>query len=271
MIFTNLARPLYRVLKKGLKKAAAATNSIKYRHLTPRYKSSYEYVANLLLVKQPIYAQLARVCVESFLYFNPKCKIVIHVDSVTESIVSRTLKKISVNKGIEIRNVGGEDKSWQEIKLRIILEMKNPNEFFMDADLRWNGPIPQLIGTTFFVNEFKLKDDPVYLKLLEFSRWESEYEFTMKNTSFIYWGDYKPAYGDKIFIDKAMKTVQEACIKGIIPQENQSAIMRISEQIALSILVDVKHLNVNFLKEIDGYRDGSFVESSYFGATGSSF
>jgi hypothetical protein len=76
---------------------------------------------------------------------------------------------------------------------------------------------------------------------------------------------------DLSFIDQAMGKIQDLCDQGLIPSEDAVSIIRISEQIALSALVDVKNQEVNFLKKVDGYRDGSFVESSYFGATGSAF
>jgi hypothetical protein len=50
-----------------------------------------------------------------------------------------------------------------------------------------------------------------------------------------------------------------------------SSTKRISEQIALSLLVEKLNSPIYFLKESDGFKDGSFVESSYFGATGASF
>ena len=93
----------------------------------------------------------------------------------------------------------------------------------------------------------------------------------MKNTSFLYWGDYKPAVNDREFIIGTMVKLKELCDSEIIPPEDTVSIIRISEQIALSALVDVTNQEVNFLKQIDGFRDGSFVESSYFGATGAVF
>jgi hypothetical protein len=271
MALTDYIRPLYRVLRKRAKSAAAVVNSFKYRNLVTRNRSLNEYVANLLVVKKPIYAQLAKLCAESFLFYNPKCKVIINVDAATESAVSLAFRKLGKKRKIEIRNIGGNDDSWQDIKLRVIFEMRADNEFFMDADLRWNGPIPTLDGLTFFVNEFKLRDNAPYSKLLEFSGWKSNREFTMKNTSFLFWGDYKPIASDLSFINRAMDKIHDLCDQGVIPTEDADSIIRISEQIALSALVDVKNYEVNFLKKVDGYRDGSFVESSYFGATGSAF
>ena len=271
MIVTHYARPLFRVLKRYAKSLTSIVDSLKYRNSVARNHSSNDYIANLLVVKKPIYARLAKLCAESFLFYNPKCKVVVNVDSATELAVSTAFRKVMKKRDIEIRNIGENDKSWQDIKLSIIFKMQEPNEFFMDADLRWNGPIPTLNGLTFFVNEFKLKANPPYSKLLESSGWQSSREFTMKNTSFLFWGDYKPTVSDITFIDQAMRKIQDLCRKGVIPPEDAISIIRIIEQIALSALVDVRNQEVKFLKKVDGYRDGSFVESSYFGATGSAF
>lgn len=271
MIVTDYIRPLYRVLRRIAKKLVSLVDSFRYRNSVARNHSSKNYIANLLVVKNPIYAQLAKLCAESFLFYNPKCKVVVNVDASTELAVSKAFRKVIKKRNIEIRNIGKNDNSWQDIKLNVIFRMQEPNEFFMDADLRWNGPIPTLNGLTFFVNEFKLKDNPPYLKLLESSEWKSNRDFTMKNTSFLFWGDYKPTASDISFIDQAMGKIQELCHTGVIPKEDAFSIIRISEQIALSLLVDVNNQEVSFLKKVDGYRDGSFVESSYFGATGSAF
>lgn len=271
MAFADQFRPLYRVLRRKIKNLIKLVKSFKYRNFVAKNHSSNEYIANLLVVKSPIYAHLAKICVESFLFYNPKCSVVINVDSSTESAVSEAFRKVGKRRNLEIRNIGKNDESWQNVKLSVILNMQNTKEFFMDADLRWNGPMPLLDGITFFVNEFSLKDDPTYLKLLESSGWKSNKEFTMKNTSFFFWGDYKPIDEDLLFINQAMDKIKQVCNQGSIPPEDSVSIIRISEQIALSVLVDVKNLEVNFLKKVDGYRDGLFVESSYFGATGSAF
>ncbi len=87
MALTDQIRPLYRVLKKRAKSAGAVLNSFKYRNSIARSHSSHEYVANLLVVKNPVYAQLAVLCAESFLHHNPKSKVIINADSTTESAV----------------------------------------------------------------------------------------------------------------------------------------------------------------------------------------
>jgi hypothetical protein len=223
------------------------------------------------VVKKPIYAKLAKLCTESFLFYNPGCKVVINVDSSTEEAVKKALKKVAARKDVLIRNIGQSESTWQDIKLDLILNMRLQNEFFMDADLRWNGPIPHLSGITFFVNEFTFSTIDPYPRLLETCGWKASRAITMKNTSFLYWGGYEPSQQDKSFIEDTMAKIRQVCCDGLIQDEYAESMIRISEQIALSVLVDVNNQDVNYLKSKDGYRDGSFVESSYFGATGSAF
>ena len=46
---------------------------------------------------------------------------------------------------------------------------------------------------------------------------------------------------------------------------------RLREQIVISLVSETWDKDIYFLKEKDSHMDGSFVESSYFGATGSTF
>lgn len=271
MVLLNALRPTIRVLKSAVKRIISSLYSFRYRHLASQNRSSHEYYANLLVVKKPIYAKLARLCIESFLYFNPNCKVVVNVDSSTEAAVAKALRKLSKRRKVEIRNIGQEDCLWQEIKLELILGMRSTKEFFMDADLRWNGPMPQLDGITFFVNEFALADREPYPELIQLCGWNSPKEISMKNTSFLFWDGYIPSAADRSFIKQSMIRIQELCTNGNIGVEHNASLIRISEQVALSVMVDMNNQEVNFLKDKDGFRDGTFVESSYFGATGSAF
>lgn len=93
----------------------------------------------------------------------------------------------------------------------------------------------------------------------------------MKNTSFFYWGDHKPKEHYDTFIHEMMNEVLKITGNPDNPEEFNSRTRRISEQIALSLLVESTCEKVDFLKQSAVYKDGTFVESSYFGATGSSF
>jgi hypothetical protein len=238
----------------------------------PEYKVGHsEYLANLLVVKKPVYAGIAKICAESFLHFNPSCNLIIHVDSNTHKEVSKRLRKLIKRGKVSLHLLDEQDLSWQELKLNLALKMKDRNEFFMDADLRWNGPIPNLDAPKFFVEEFLFQNREPYLSLINSKNWEFGQKLSMKNTSFIYWGSSQPDTECQKVVERIMTFLHRYCAETSMELIEKESLMRISEQVALSVLVDYLKIPITFLKEVDGYRDGSFVESSYFGATGSVF
>ena len=245
--------------------------SLKYLYLPKSSVGRSGYLANLLVVKKPIYAGIAKICVESFLYFNPFCDVVVHVDSNTQKEVSRRLRTLIKRGKVSVHLLEDQDSSWQELKLNLALNMKDINEFFMDADLRWNGPIPNLDSPKFFVEEFSFQDREPYLSLINSKNWEFGKNLSMKNTSFIYWGSSHPDAEHKQIVDRVMIYLKQYCSETSMELIEKESLIRISEQVALSTMVDYVNIPITFLKEVDGYRDGSFVESSYFGATGSIF
>ena len=142
----------------------------------------------------------------------------------------------------------------------------------MDADLRWNGPLPKLSELTMFVKEFTFGERAPYPRLA--AGIKSKFitnETSMKNTSFFYWGSYRPDAKDAIFVQEILRNIGEVCINQKFTQSETNSLTRISEQIALSVLVETLNIKISYLKMSDGLKDGAFVESSYFGATGSSF
>jgi hypothetical protein len=227
--------------------------------------------ANLLVVKDKVYASMGKLCVESFLYFHPRSTVVIHVDRFTTDAVSKKLRKLVSSERVEIRLIENQDQPWQNLKLNMILSLGAVQKFFMDADLKWNGPMAPLNGITFFVNEFNFTSNDFYAPLVK-CNWFQEYKnSSMKNTSFFYWGGYVPTAYDIKGIRELMTRISQLTLdKNNSPQFNLST-SRISEQIALSLVVEKINCPINFLKLTDGYKDGSFLESSYFGATGNSF
>jgi hypothetical protein len=239
--------------------------------LKPTKDSEVALEAHLLVVKDTNYASVAKVCVESFLYYHPQSLVVIHVDSFTVDGVSTELKKVISRGKVKTVLVDKEELTWQELKLNLILELGNATRFFMDADLRWNGLIPSMSNITLFVDEFKFRDNLFYAPLCQSSYFQRYMDYTMKNTSFFYWGNHKPKAHYYAFIHEIMDEVMKITGNPENPEEFNSRTRRISEQIALSLLVESTRETVDFLKQSAVYKDGSFVESSYFGATGTTF
>lgn len=271
MLEQNTLRTISRILRSGLRNLQMLSRSLKYLYGPKSTIGHSEYLANLLVVKKPIYAGIAKICIESFLYYNPSCNVIVHVDSNTQKEVSRKLRKLIKREKVSLHLLEDGDSSWQELKLNLALNMKDRHEFFMDADLRWNGPIPNLDAPKFFVEEFLFRNREPYLSLINSKNWEFGQQISMKNTSFIYWGTSHPDIECQQIVERVMTFLWRYCGEASIELIEKESLIRISEQIALSVLVDYLKIPITFLKEVDRYRDGSFVESSYFGATGSVF
>lgn len=271
MVLTWMLRKVKKSIKVTLLAISRRVASVRYLYTKANSFSNITFEANLLVVKKDIYAPIAKVCVESFLHYNPKSTVTVHVDDVTKDAVCRKLKRLMKRGLVEVKLSEHQEQSWQDSKLELILSLSDPKKFFMDADLKWNGPIPRISEVTLFVDEFKFLENPFYAPLLE-SAWFSEFsETSMKNTSFFYWGSYTPTPQDRAEIERIMSNIIELTSDIKHGADFNQSTHRISEQIALSLLVEKIGKRVGFLKESDGFKDGSFVESSYFGATGASF
>ncbi len=271
MFFTWMLRKVKKSIKAIFSAISRRLISVRYLFTTANSVSDVTFEANLLVVKKDIYAPIAKVCVESFLHYNPNSSVTIHVDSETQDEVCRKLRRLIKRGKVKVKLIEHQEKSWQDSKLDLILSLSDPKKFFMDADLKWNGPIPQISEITLFVDEFKFLENSFYAPLIE-SSWFGDYSQTsMKNTSFFYWGSYTPTPQDKSEIEQIMKNIIELTSETCHSTNFNQSTLRISEQIALSLLVEKTGKPVGFLKNSDGFKDGSFVESSYFGATGASF
>jgi hypothetical protein len=228
------------------------------------------FIAHLLVVKNPRYSILARTCIESFLYFHPESLIKVHCDAATYSSLRKALKPIQLRHRQQISYHAIDNaKSWQENKLRLILSLSGTSEIFMDADLKWNGPIQTSLdkSLTFFVNEGLSK----HLEYLSHSNFRVKIPetATMKNTSFFCWGNLKLNLGELNEVMNLYHSIQEFVIRSS-PNLLQE-IERLSEQIALSLIPELFKRHSSFLKNSDSQFDGSIVESSYFGSSGGRF
>jgi len=271
MLAITLVKNLKRYIKSSIILINRSLMSFRYINLKSKLSFDGHYEAHLLLVKNEIYAQIAKICVESFLFYNPNSIVVIHVDNKTKAATQKTLKKLVLKKKVSILQIENETAPWQDSKLNLILSLGDHKKFFMDADLKWNGPISPLNGITLFVKEFAFEENSFYEPITS-SNWFSEYSnATMKNTSFFHWGTYKPSEGDKKQIESLMNKIEITTNNQVNSGDFNSRTKRISEQIALSLLVEKLNQSVYFIKDSDGFKDGSFVESSYFGATGVTF
>ena len=238
MAVIRLLKRVKRFLELVIVRVKRRGNSFRYLYLKSTTTSEVALEAHLLVVKKTEYASVAKVCVESFLHYHPRSLVVIHADSLTIEEVSIELRKLISRGKVKTVLVEKEELTWQDLKLNLILELGNTTRFFMDADLRWNGPIPPISNITLFVDEFKFKDDSFYAPLFKCSYFQKYIDYTMKNTSFFYWGDHKPEKHYDAFIREIMYEVLKITGNPDNPEEFNSITRRISEQIALSILVE---------------------------------
>ena len=217
--------------------------------------------AHLLVVKNAIYARVVKVCVETFCFHNRFTRVYIHTDAATDEAVKKCLKKL----------IQTEELTWQEHKLNLICNISGTKSIFMDADLKWNSSLPVINGLTLFVNEFSLDEHPEFNEFLT-SAISGQYKFgSMKNTSFLAWNGIEISSSERTSLLNIYDKIKAESEK--YPElSNKLDSIRIAEQLALSIWTErIFPGQIHFLKESDGFRDGSFVESSYFGATGSHF
>ena len=239
--------------------------SLKYFLGSSEFSNKDSFIVNILIVKNPAYIKIAKICINSFLHFHPNAKVKIHCDEKTFFKAKSTFrsKKLEV-----LRDCINED-PWQLSKLKLFLKLSGTREILMDADLKWNGPLPELSSVTYFVREFTFKDNKVYVELFEKLGWQQYINYSMKNTSFVTLNEVRFSE-DKIHQQNSMiKLFEKQVNESELKDREKKDLIRISEQVILSLEFD--DINCKFLKVSDRQFDGSLVESSYFGATGTRF
>lgn len=238
--------------------------------------SKEEFVIHLLVVKNPRYGQMARISALSFLYFHPASKVIIHVDEQTKDSVKKWMTQSKYRNSMSVEFIEESlNDTWQLLKTKLLLKLAGTFEFFIDADMRWNSVLKlrenQSSGVLFFVEEYRILENDTFSKMLEDPFFKKYRDSSMWNTSFVCFSGYEvnEAMQDEIF-ELQEKILQYASTQ-IANREVSTATIRISEQLAISLAVSQWNTLVSAVKDSDGYKDGAFLESSYFGATGTHF
>ena len=246
---------------------------IKWNFLPNSKAGKIQHTAELLVIKNEVYADIAKICIQSFLYWNRVSAVTVHCDKTTFSNLNRWKNSKRFKSRVEILNTyDGDPRNWQEIKLERLLSLNGKYAFFMDADLRWNGPL--LIKNskpTFFINEFKLKNRAPYKQIIENSLLNKYLKASMWNTSFFTFSGLKiteTQIQEVLEIHEVLSKIIQSEVIGI---DDRESLVRIAEQLAISIAAESWGVELGSIKGVDGFKDGSFLESSYFGATGSTF
>ena len=264
---------MFRILKAALRITLGGFSTyfirLRWLYLQNKSNTNSPLRVHLLVVKKPSYSRIAQVCVESFLYYHPHSQIVIHADSITEKSLKKVMRAVGKRNDLEILIEQDEAQTWQEQKIEIIMKLSGTHDIFIDADLKWNGSMPRKSGVCFFVEEFIFKNNALYDELFRNMDLLTQVDNSMKNTSYFSWG------GEWLNPSKRLKLLEfiggfQKQVDAIgLPTMKRDEILRIVEQLGLSIMFERRECS--FLKEKDTQFDGSFVESSYYGATGTKF
>jgi hypothetical protein len=266
--FLNLKRKP----RKYFKYTYGLIRSFYWTRFTSNKSSAVSFTAHILVVDKLVYVALAKVCAESFLFFHPNAKIIFHVDELTEPLLKKKLYHLLRYKNVNVQVLPKLPKlTWQNRKLSIIFGINGTSDIFLDADLKFNDPLPNVSGVTFFVKEFKMSDDFRYAKMISLFNTIDYENASMYNTSFFTFGSHLQnnlELSEFFSFEQKIKDLLQSLDIDLKEIRNME---RISEQIALSFIVEKWNIPVHCLKEVDGHKDKSFLESSYYGATESTF
>lgn len=266
LFFTRIARAL---LKRVLGFFASLSWTLKWNLATAESAVFDESIAHLLIVKNNDYVRVARICVSSFLHFNPKSRIYIHCDQATYAKTKSMVRNLTRKKQVHVQLDQSDYDEWQLSKLKLILKLSGSRDFYMDADLKWNGPLPQFSSTAFFVREFTFSSKLEYEILLNEMNLGDQGVNTMKNTSFFCWNGNLASKDFTSQLFKIWNLMLETISHIPISENERTSLRRISEQLSLSILIPDGE--ASYIKDKDAQFDKAFVESSYYGATGTRF
>jgi sulfur carrier protein ThiS len=237
------------------------------RFILPRSNSQVnDSTLHILMMNKKEYVDTGVRCAGSFLDHNPGFRVSFYVDKENEGNLRRKIKRWKLSKISQVEVLPSE-KPWQLHKLEIILKNITSNDFFCDADLYWNGQVNQSLTPLCFVREEVLSENGTYKKLLEILGL-TERSFAMFNTSVVALGQFAQNESLRKEAIEIYTKIVEICEDSSISLDQRGKILRLSEQIALSIAFSyVFKGNLKFLKEIDSPMDGGVAESFYLGTT----
>jgi hypothetical protein len=266
---------MIRTLVKSTKRILL--NLEQYMHLlhwdrtNARVTSNFNNEVHLLIAKNQVYAKIAMICILSFLHHNPKAKIVLHCDDLTYPVMGELVSSRKRKGHITVVSDLDANVTWQYSKLKLILSLSGSHNVFMDADLRWNGTLTAPKNLTFFVAEFPIFQKSPFRQALHQLSFTLNDDTFMKNTSFIGFAGIRVSDKDMSQVFDLYHKFEDSLLKADIGNLDLQPLLRLSEQVILSVCSEKWATEIAYLKIRDGHKDGAFVESSYFGATGSMF
>jgi len=258
-------------VRRALLSVKLSIDTAKWRFTKARTPNYFEYVVEMLVVIDQKYSELAKIACLSFLHHHPNAKILINCDLKNATILRNLLNREIVRGCIALNVINLRDKSWQQEKLELILRMSGTFKIFMDADLKWNGQLGNINKPKVFTIEFAFREKSPFRELENKLSITFPGQIYMMNTSFLTFnGRGLPAGvgSGALEMHSTFTDLLKACD---IAKSDEPQLIRMSEQIVLSVFFSKLGWFAEPLKEIDVFKDGKFVESSYYGASGGQF
>ena len=225
-----------------------------------------ERFVHLVAVTKKEYLRAAIRCVNSIWFHSPEIQIVIHIDNQLSKYQTYLLQKLDRKDRVSIQ-LEESFTSWQELKLKVILYELGERDSFSDADLYWNIPIPELESGLYFAAEKALLDRSPYIEVIQDSGISLENSSTMANSSFISIGKMPNRAEFVDDVENNFRKIRLQAREGSYEETVRAKILRLSEQIALSISINKQEAHFSPLKSSDKPMDGGAAESYYLGTT----
>ena len=228
--------------------------------------SKGERSVHIITVYKKGYLKAAIRCVNSIWFHSPEMNVVIHIDDHLFHYRNYLLQRMDRRDRVRIQKEETFT-SWQELKLKVILNDLGENDAFSDADLYWNVPIPDTNTGLYFSAEAGVLNQYPYCEVIQDSGIEIMSNSFMANSSYIALGKIanKVKFANEEGIN--FQRIRDQVEKNNYDEKVRLKILRLSEQIALSISINERSSYFKSLKVTDKPMDGGAAESYYLGTT----
>ena len=224
-------------------------------------------ICHMLVCQRPEYVAIAKFAISSFLYFNPKYKIILHTDEHL-NLDARKLNRYFPESRLSIVQDIPNSGYPYELKGKLLLKMQGTHDIFLDVDTRTNGVLPEIMAPLTLVAEFRMKDNINFRRILHELELSYLEDYYLLNVSIVSWGGRDYNISSKEFEEWSTKYMEIQWHK-FLDSEQIPYFKRFVEQVFLSIKLQASDFQI--LKEKDYVGDKGLVESSYFGASGYRF
>jgi hypothetical protein len=223
-----------------------------------RNRKEYFTSCHFLILNDSRYLSASEIAIQSFLARNRKYIAIIHTDSKLYDRVQQFAENSIYRKRIDIVN-DNSNVHWTEQKFNLLMSMQGKKDLYLDVDTRCNNKIKIGPEVTCFVDEGNILEQHPYTEILqEFPSQDFPKKSRMLNTTFFTWNGHQ----------LPIKYQEFDLYKKIYLNASTFSRERLSEQIAISMLVANNFPEYNGLKRQDRSFDKGVIESSYLGSTG---